>query len=1008
MSDDVNALIKKAVALDIDVGALLRGATDVPPITEEEEKEAKKLLGLMAQAQELGIDPELIRAVEVEELGVYRAKLEAQQEAADAERKDADYNLGAAEDTALENVGQFVSDVNTTVGKGLSFVADVGTVLPRMGGTAIAKATGLMDQDAPVPSIAELFGSDINTRGFQSQEGVTRAAAQGVGDALMLGAGMAPVARAAGATSSVLADMAGIGMSTEAGVAGAVGRGGVMAADDMAAVTRQGLDNQVSIDNLTQLDLTNKEQVGYWAEKVNAERAIAGNINVLEDAEVMANKKVAWEETQRKTAEKITKAEEAGDKKKVKKLQRQLAKEETKFLDEYAPPQAEDTLVSSLRTIEEMAERFGEKPADIAKAISRAGGIEVPPSLENLAIRHRDNMRKLADSTAKSRLPNWFERAARPASRVVSKYVGTRAGSQFEKAFESAARNNEKMFAKYAQDTAGSTAVREWAERNDVKAAFLNLRFTGKEGLQKIMQMADKSLDPAGRATFARLLKDTHDYNKRASRLYKKEALQDEVYWASAIKGDKPEVDARALYGDTGGAPKTIGGAQERRRGIIEPTDEALSQYENPFIAQLNRISGDENLLQLSEKFNLRPSVGVRDNTDDFFKAAQDQFKGQMSQTQVDNLTGLMKATVEGSRKTPNLPIRMFMKQAYAGTLGQFDSALLNLHDISVSAWHNGAMPTGKAFVQRLMQDGEFSLRELGMTNDATSLEEFRAGFDGAVAKTGGIEDFVDAYSEKAFRWSGFQTMDRFGKSVTLQAAKNAMEASAKKGTLAKDFGYLLDPRDLGVVSRALKAGKRLDEMTPEQQKVMEEAMFARLGEQQLISMAGRPLTYLQNPNLRPFWAMTGFAIKQADLLWEKVGVEVAKGNFGAAGAAAAGYVAWVAAGFGLVDSIRKVPSNLITGDERTEFSTENFAKRAGSQVASVATFNKLGDTYSLNKLAQDPVGFAFSSLEPPGGLISNLGQDISAAISGRDVKGKFLRSVPLVGDPLYDIWNSR
>jgi len=1008
VSDDVNALIKKAVALDIDVGALLRGATDVPPITEEEEKEAKKLLGLMAQAQKLGIDPKLIRAVEVEELGVYRAKQKAQQEAADEERAQADYSLGAAEDTAFENVGQFVSDVNTTVGKGLSFLADVGTVMPRMGGTAIAKATGLMDENAPVPSVAELFGSDINTRGFQSQEGIVRAAAQGVGDALMLGVGMAPVSRVAGATSSVLADMAGLGMSTEAGVAGALGRGGVMAADDMAAVTRQGLDNQVSVDNLTQLDLTNKEQVGYWANKVNSDRAIEGNINVLEDAEVMANKKVAWEETQKKAEKKIAEAEEAGDKKKVKRLQKKLAKEETKFLDEYAPPQAEDTLISSLRTIEEMAERFGEKPADIAKAISRAGGIDPPPSLENLAIRHKDNMKKLADSTAKSGLPNWFERVARPTSRVVSKYVGTRAGSQFEKAFESAARNNEKMFAKYAQDTAGSTAVREWAERNDVKAAFLNLRFTGKEGLNEIMRMADKSLDPAGRATFARLLKDTYDYNKRASRLYKKEALKDEVYWASAIKGDKPEVDARALYGDAGGAPKTIGGAQERKRGLIKPDDETLSQYENPFIAQLNRISGDENLLQLSEKFNLRPSVGVRDNTDDFFKAAQDQFKGQMSQTQMDNLTGLMKATVEGSRKSPNLPIRLFMKQSYAGTLGQFDSALLNLHDISVSAWHNGAMPTGKAFVQRLMQDGEFSLRELGMTNDATSLEEFRAGFDGAVSKHGRLENLVDAYSEKAFSWSGFQTMDRFGKSVTLQAAKNAMEASAKKGTLAKDFGYLLDPKDLGTISRALKAGKRLDEMTPAQQNVMEEAMFARLGEQQLISMAGRPLAYLQNPNLRPFWAMSGFAIKQADLLWEKVGVEVAKGNLGKAGAAAAGYVAWVAAGYGLMDSVRKVPSNLITGDERTEFNAENFLARSGSQIASVASFNKLGDTYSLNELSRDPVGFAFSSLEPAGGAFSNFAQDLSAAAAGRDVKGKFLKSVPLVGDPLYDIWNSR
>lgn len=1004
MSDDVNTLIKKAVALDIDVGALLRGATDVPPITEEEEKEAKKLLGLMAQAQELGIDPELIRAVEVEELGVYRAKLEAQQEAADAERKDADYNLGAAEDTHLENLGQGAHDMAlglTQLGTG---TLDFLTTPMRLGGSEIAKAFGLVEENAPVPSFERLAG--IEGRELKSQEPFVQNVTYGIGQGIGMGAGFVPVARAAGATSSVLADMAGLGMSTEAGLAGAASRGGAVLGGESYVATQRALDNQVSIDNLTQLDLTNKEQVGYWAEKVNAERAIAGNINVLEDAEVMANKKATWEQTQQKLSTKIEEAEAAGDTKAAKKLQKKLDKAEAKFVESYAPPKAEDTLVSSLRTIEEMAERFGESPADIAKAISRAGGIEVPPTLENLAIRHRHNQQQLFDRAANGGLPNWFERLGRPTARVVSKYVSTRAGSQFEKAFESAARNSEKLFTPYANDVAGSTAVREWVERPEVKAAFLNLRFTGKQGMKEIMAMADKTLDPAGKGAFARLLNDTDKYNKQAKRLYKKEALQDEVYWASSFKSDAAEQAGRIYQRDK--APTGIEGANVRQRGLIDPGDvDTLAQYENPMIAQLNRIAGDENLLQLTEKFNLRPSVGLLDNTDDFFRSVQEQLKGAGSPQDIQKLSDLMQSTVEGSRKSPSLPIRIYMKQAYAGTLGQFDSALLNLHDISVSAWHNGAMPTGKAVIQRLMQNGEFNLRELGMTNDATSLEEFRAGFDGAVSKAGSIEGMVDKYSNVSFQLSGFQTMDRFGKSVTLQAAKNAMEASAKKGTLVKDFGYLLDPRDIGVISRALKAGKRLDDMTPAQQKVMEEAMFARLGEQQLISMAGRPLAYLQNPNYRFMWAMTGFAIKQADLLWEKVATQVAQGNFGKAGANMAGYVAWVALGYGVWDGVRKLPSHLITGDEKTAFNTENTLKRTGSQLASVATFNKLGDQYSLDKLSSDPKEFAFDAIEPPGGLFGNVSKDIGRAMSGKEFKAYFLRSVP-GGETLYDIWNSR
>ena len=994
-----NELLKVAEARGIDVSRFT-------PKSEEDKQEERreKALRIIKKAEERGLDPELIERVKEKELGGYRRQLEAEQKAADANRGRAAYNLDAAEDTAFENMGQFVSDVNTRVGQGMSFIADVATVMPRMGGTSIAKAAGLMPADAPVPSVAQLFGSDINERQLQSQEGVVMAAANSVGDALMLATGMAPVSRAAGATSSVLADMAGVGTTAEAGVAGALGRGGVMAADDMAAVTRQGLDNQVDIDNLTSLDLSNKEQVGYWAEKVNADRAIQGNINVLEEAEVMANKKATWELKRDGLDAKILEAEEAGDDKLVKKLNKKLEKEEAKFIESYAPPQAEDTLVSSLRTIEEMAERFGESPADIAKAISKAGGIEVPPTLENLAVRHKSNMAKLFDNAAKGGMPNWFERIGRPTSRIVSKYISTRAGSQFEKAFENAARESEKLFTPYASDVAGSTAVREWAERPEVKAAFLNLRFTGKKGMDQIKKMADQSLDKAGRGTFARLLKDTEKYNARAKRLYKGEALQDEVYWASAFKGEAD--NATPIY-SRDKAPTSIAGANVRQRGLIEPSEaDTLAQYENPMIAQLNRIAGDENLIQLTEKFNLRPSVGLRDNTDDFFKSVQQQLEGTASAAQVQKLSDLMQSTVEGSRKSPSLPLRIYMKQAYAGTLGQFDSAILNLHDISVSAWHNGAMPTGKAVVQRLLQDGEFSLRELGMTNDATSLEEFRAGFDKVVSKAGTVEGVVDQYSNLAFKYSGFQTMDRFGKSVTLQAAKNAMEKSAKKGTLVKDFGYLLDPRDLGVISRALKAGKRLDEMTPAQQVVMEEAMFARLGEQQLISMAGRPLAYLQNPNYRFMWAMTGFAIKQADLLWEKVAVQAAQGNLEKAGAAMAGYLAWVALGYGVVDGIRKLPSHIITGDEKTAFTVENTLARAGSQVASVATFNKLGDQYSLDKAMADPKKFAFDSIEPPGGVFGNVSKDIGRALGGKEFKAYFLKSVP-GGDTLYDIWNS-
>ena len=46
--------------------------------------------------------------------------------------------------------------------------------------------------------------------------------------------------------------------------------------------------------------------------------------------------------------------------------------------------------------------------------------------------------------------------------------------------------------------------------------------------------------------------------------------------------------------------------------------------------------------------------------------------------------------------------------------------------------------------------------------------------------------------------------------------------------------------------------------------ELTEELMFAGLGQQQLISAAGRPAA--TSSNLRPLWALRGFVIKQQAL----------------------------------------------------------------------------------------------------------------------------------------------
>jgi hypothetical protein len=81
--------------------------------------------------------------------------------------------------------------------------------------------------------------------------------------------------------------------------------------------------------------------------------------------------------------------------------------------------------------------------------------------------------------------------------------------------------------------------------------------------------------------------------------------------------------------------------------------------------------------------------------------------------------------------------------------------------------------------------------------------------------------------------------MDRFGKGTVLKAAWNMAQDSASNGTLVKDFGYMMKPKELAQINKVLKNKTPLKDMTETQRELVTQLMFSRLGEQQLISAAG-------------------------------------------------------------------------------------------------------------------------------------------------------------------------
>ena len=1084
------ALFREAVELGVPEELIKKAAAEVGismasifPERDFEEEERSSNFALLAEAAELGVPEDLIRAA-AEEMGLgedYRAGLESDAEAANAAKADADRRLEGAGDSIGENLLEGAAEIAESANAGAIFMGDVLTSPIRAAG----KAIGLIPED--VNSISDLFPEGYQPgRGEYMEEREVAPYVGLAGDALLMGGAMAPVARAQGA-GSAFAEAMGLGMTDD--VLGAGSRAAqinVQNADEIARLNTMNPEEYLAdLERSGSIDLSNKEQVQYVANKLNDEAAFEENAGVLDDLieqeqyaddysvvfreldaeskaledalpklsgreKAAAERRLALNEERRleldavgqtkvavdKVEEQITKqrailasekstleqVEEANKRiSELTKEQRKIKKAAPKkvryndpkgktqvFKPKYNPTvEAASDLSRSLKTINRMAERFGVDPVEAARAITRSGGLKPAQNFRELAQRRSSSMKELFDGGDGSPI-GVIDSIWRPTTALMRDKVGKGAARDYEQAFESAARDSELLYRNYVNNAPVSRALSDWMEQDGVKRRFLNLHRTGKAGLGELRQMA-KTLDPKVQEMFEQLISQSEKQRSEVTKLYKKEVLSDPVYWASQKKApersgiDKIK-DAFSTKRQT--ASKKIEGVKDRFRGdAFELSEEALAEYENPMVAQLARMNEEITGKHLADRFGVKAAIGKNGDMGDLFNEIERVAAASSgSEDKAILLRGMIEDTWAGQKAAPPKWMQTFMKQSYAGTLGQVDSAMMNLHDIAVAAWRMGPKNTAKGLWDSLFGGAkEFDLRELGITNTNNSVTEFREGVGRALEQTGKLDRAVEAYSNVAFKYSGFQALDRLGKGTAMRAALHKFRDDAAKRGFVRDYSHLVKPGEAAQVKAALSNGTKLSDMTAKQQDIVERMVFAKLGEQQLISAAGRPLLYLQVPAARPLWAMTGFAIKQSDMLKMAVWDEARKGNWVKAGEAAVGYMAYVAVGYAIVDTVRNLPSYAITGDDRK--GPQNFGSRVIDQPLAAASLNRL-DTRTFERTAADPYGEIAKTAVAPGGLVGNVLKDAGRAATGKEFKGYFLKSVP-GGDYLYDMFNN-
>ena len=204
---------------------------------------------------------------------------------------------------------------------------------------------------------------------------------------------------------------------------------------------------------------------------------------------------------------------------------------------------------------------------------------------------------------------------------------------------------------------------------------------------------------------------------------------------------------------------------------------------------------------------------------------------------------------------------------------------------------------------------------------------------------------------------SGFAALDVVGKKGVMRGILTSAADDAQAGKLADNWGFYFNDAELDIIAKQLKAhGSDYSKYTGKGKDLIEELMFAGLGQQQLISAAGRPAGWARNPNLRPLWALRGFVIKQQALALREVVGNLKAGKPDKAAEFLGRYAMYGAGGYAVINEGRQ----FIFGDGNV--SAGGLARGYGDAWASLLTANTLGlNDYQYGQIKQNGLLYTFA-----------------------------------------------
>ena len=435
--------------------------------------------------------------------------------------------------------------------------------------------------------------------------------------------------------------------------------------------------------------------------------------------------------------------------------------------------------------------------------------------------------------------------------------------------------------------------------------------------------------------------------------------------------------------------------AQLKRTRELAEEGLNVRNYANPFLTNAQRIHNNNRLLQLQEKFDIKKlNKGADGLMDALEKKFQERGINEFGSRDARNAIAMM---LKGQNNSANAWIKSLQNSGYSVLAGP-KTVLLNFHDIPTAVWNNG-IASIRGLVNRAASKSA-DVRRLGIEQNYGEFVQNIPAASKQLSAGERAELITKSITDKVMKWGGFQTADRIAKNQVLKTVAQDTLSRVNNNTLRQRWGTYFKPSELARIEGAVKrTGGDITKMNAKEQKLYDELITLGLGQQQLISAAGRPIGWLNNPNLRPLWMMRGFAIKHNTLLSEKIVDKWKAGDRAGAAKEAATYLALP----GISYAGMNVGRNELFKEDY-EPSAEEFMFSLLDSVLGPITLNSIGvgSSYERSELVKDPAKAILSSALPPTGLYGDVAEGIVQAIAREDAD----ELGNIVADhPLYKQW---